>query len=367
MIDHVPEWIQLLVNQRVSRDISISSIESNMRIANGWINRIESGENCPLDLIFGYARAIDIDMDNFGSVFANSIGFDPGWQIVPINNTTSNFHFDYAGRPASITIPASESSLRTAIDNFVTTLNSHRKAVGVATGFRGLVEALPTVNPAEIWGLIVQRLYTIPYSWYPANLSQGGDLSQSWKRSAGWALEEVVVRRYSAALLLHGITISKETSDIQEFSRHLEINESKPDVVLYSEMEQDEIIVKNWIGALAVKASVAERRDDDVPWAAEVMNAGLIVPYVTMDVKSYPGRAPSVDGEYKANWNGVGEDGRNAKRSDVEDNGVFSGVFSFNRNTIPTHSRYVQPGNRIFSINWSNQNDELLQFIIANF
>ena len=118
---------------------------------------------------------------------------------------------DYAGHPASITIPACESSLRTAINNFVTTLNSHRKAVGIATGFVGLVSDLPGVNPAEIWGLIIQRLYTIPYSWEPANLSQGGDLAQSWKRSAGWALEEVVVQRYSAALLLHGITISKDT------------------------------------------------------------------------------------------------------------------------------------------------------------
>jgi hypothetical protein len=366
MSDNIPEWIQLLVAQRTSKNLSISSIESNMRIATGWINRIESGENCPLDLIFGYARAIDIDMDNFGSKLANSIGFNPGWNIVSVNDTRSHFHFDYAGHPASITIPASESSLRTAINNFVTTLNSHRKAIGVATGFIGLVRDLPGVNPAEIWGLIIQRLYTIPYSWEPANLSQGGDLSQSWKRSAGWALEEVVVRRYSAALLLHGITISKDTSDIREFSRHLGINESKPDVVLYSEIEQDEITRKNWIGALAVKASVAERRDDDVPWASEVMNAGLIVPYVTMDVKSYPGRAPSVDGEYKENWNGVGEDGRNAKRSDVEDDGVFSGVFSFNTNTIPTHSGYPQPGNRIFSIIWSNQNDELLQFILAN-
>ena len=358
----IPEWNKLLVEGRTKLGKSIPIIEAEMAIANGWVKRIESGEPCPLDLVFGYARTIGLDMDEFGSKFAESITFDPGWSIVSETHSSSRFHFDYSGHPATILIPTDGTSLRLAIDNFIATLNSNKKAEGITLGFMGLLRDLPTVNPAVVWGLIIQRLYTIPYSWNPDNLSPGGDLAQSWKRSAGWALEQVVVRRYSNALHLHGITISSDNKDIKEFSRAFHINESKPDVVLFSENKG----VKNWIGALAIKASVAERRDDDVPWAGEVMDAGMIVPYVTMDVKSYPGRAPSVDGEYKENWDGVGTDKRNAKRSDVEDQGVFSGVFSFNTNTKPTHPKYNTPGNRIFSIDWSNSNDELLQFILSN-
>ena len=356
------EWIVMLVGGRKETGKSISIIESEMRIANGWINQIESGESCPLELVFEYARTIGLDMDLFGSKFAKSVTFDPGWQIKTVNSSSCEFIFDYAGHLASIEIPISSAELRGAINNFISTLNSHKKAKAIALGFNGLLVDLPKVNPAVVWGLITQRLYTNKYSWNPGNLSQGGDLAQSWKRSAGWALEEVVVTRYKQDLHSHGIIISKETKDIQDFSVSLGINESKPDVVLFSESEGK----KSWIGALAVKASVAERRDDDVPWAGKVMNSGLIVPYVTMDVKSYPGRAPSVDGEYKQNWNEVGDDNRNAKRSDVEDQGVFSGVFSFNTNTIPTHPDYETPGNRIYSIDWGNSNDELFQFIISN-
>ena len=104
MTDDKAEWIKLLSEQRKSCGLTVPQIESKMNIASGWIKRIESGQNCPIELIFGYARAIDIDIDKFGSVFAKSTRFYSGWHISSVDKNRSKFHFDYAGHPASVEI-----------------------------------------------------------------------------------------------------------------------------------------------------------------------------------------------------------------------------------------------------------------------
>jgi len=60
------------------------------------------------------------------------------------------------------------------------------------------MELWPHANPSDIWWFVVSRAYHDPFN-HPAHYARL-DLGQSWKRTGGWALEEVLVRHYGPAL-----------------------------------------------------------------------------------------------------------------------------------------------------------------------
>ena len=89
------------------------------------------------------------------------------------------------------------------------------------------------------------------------------------------------------------------------------------------------------IGVIHVKASFAERRTDDVPMSQALVYARYISPLWTMDCKSFPSPEPVNRGELGKIFTGEGQDQRNAKRKDIENDDFFSACFSYNRNTRP--------------------------------
>lgn len=186
------------------------------------------------------------------------------------------------------------------------------------------------------------------------------DFTQSWKRTSGWALEEILVRYYGPFLKHKGINLY--IADGPEKQRIVEslkltdrVEPDKIDVVLSGETLEGPV----FFGVVHVKASFAERRTDDVPLSIALSKAGYTSVLWTMDCKSTPSAHPINRGEL-----GRVAGRRSAKRKDIEDEGYFTGCFSYNRRTQSSpHS--LPPERRVHVCDFSNPDDAFSQFILS--
>jgi hypothetical protein len=204
----------------------------------------------------------------------------------------------------------------------------------VANAYLKAASVWPNANPSDLWWFIVSRAYLDAFN-HPAQFARL-DLGQSWKRTGGWALEEVLVRHYRDALAAHGIRIfiargDEKASFLSQLQVADRLESDKVDVLLVGETQGGPLC----FGVVHVKSSFAERRTDDVPMSTALVEAGYTSPLWTMDCKSTPAHEPRNRGELGAARAGS-TDGRSAKRRDIEEDGYFSACFSYNRNTIPT-------------------------------
>ena len=164
------------------------------------------------------------------------------------------------------------------------------KTDAVANAFRRAVKLWPNANPSDVWTFLVNRAYCDRTNHPEANARL--NLEQSWKRTSGWALERVFVGHYREFLLENGITI-KVANKSEKSSLLGSLNESrivadKADVLITFDPGQCERL----LGVVHVKASLAERRTDDVPMSQALIEQGFISVFWTMDVKSFPGEHP---------------------------------------------------------------------------
>lgn len=113
-----------------------------------------------------------------------------------------------------------------------------------------------------------------------------------------------------------------------------------------------------FFGVVHVKASIAERRTDDVPMSQALSRAGYTSIFWTMDCKSTPSKRPVNRGEL-----GKLGDSRSAKRKDIEDEGYFTGCFSYNLNTIPSPPSLADE-QRIYVCDFTNPDDDFSRFIL---
>ena len=95
-----------------------------------------------------------------------------------------------------------------------------------------------------------------------------------------------------------------------------------------------------------------------------LVDARYISPLWTMDCKSFPSPEPINRGELGKVFTGEGQDRRNAKRKDIEDDGFFSACFSYNRNTRPTPLDTLAEA-RIYSCDFTNPDDAFTRFIVS--
>jgi len=112
-------------------------------------------------------------------------------------------------------------------------------------------------------------------------------------------------------------------------------------------------------GVVHVKASIAERRTDDVPMSHALVQAGYFSPLWTMDCKATPAALPVNRGEL-----GSDTGPKSAKRKDIEDDGYFSGCFSYNWNTKPTSQDHKGPG-FVSVCGFADPNDDFARAAIA--
>ncbi len=274
-------------------------------------------------------------------------------------------HFPYAKYDATYTLQ------HATVDQFNTVIKTLRnglarltdiaadndraiKTDSVAKAFLTAVKVWPHANPSDLWWFIIYRAYCDPFN-HPAQFARL-DFTQSWKRTAGWALEEVLVRHYGPFLQRHGIRLFiAESEEKQALVNSINVDDrleaDKIDVVLLGGKGQ------RFFGVVHVKASFAERRTDDVPMSTALVRAGYTSPLWTMDCKSMPAAKPINRGEL-----GDARGQRSAKRKDIEDEGYFTGCFSYNTNTQPS-VKPIAPERQVHVCDFQNPNDLFSRFI----
>jgi hypothetical protein len=216
----------------------------------------------------------------------------------------------------------------------------------------------PDANPSDLWTFLISRGYCDRSNHSASNARL--NLEQSWKRTSGWALEQVLVEHYGPFLNSRGITVKlcrkAEKAAFLEPVADPRVVPDKADVLITCRSRGSERL----LGVVHVKASIAERRTDDVPMSQALLEAGYLSVFWTMDSKSFPSAHPIDRGEF----GDASEDGISDKRRDFEEHGHFSACFSYNQNTVPTLDGSNAPA-RIFVCDFTNPDDRFARFLIG--
>ncbi|MCR4314717.1 MAG: BsaWI family type II restriction enzyme [Planctomycetes bacterium] len=203
----------------------------------------------------------------------------------------------------------------------------------VAKAFQKSVALCPTANPSDLWQHVVYR-----------NFIDLGHSDQQWKRVSGFALERALAMIYEDKLSTYDMRMRilnrpESRKVIASVGLENTVNTSKVD--LFIEGCRD----GRWevFGVIHVKASIAERIQDDVPASTSLMKKGLLSIMLTMDSKSYP--PPHGDGVNYGELGGrsFGTKKERIKRDYIEKNGQFDALFSFNLRT-PASPRSTESG-----------------------
>lgn len=369
---YLKQFLGKLRQLREKANLSESELEERLILGPGWIRRFEEGETIPsIDMLLAMLYQTGARLEDLlnglperpeAAEIERLIFAEREEKGIVIRFRYANFDASYVLQGA--TVEQFEEVIKTlrdglALSAFADEAQSEAiKSDAVSDGFLKAVRVWPHANPSDLWWFVIYRAYCDPYN-HPASFARL-DFTQSWKRTGGWALEEILVRHYGPFLKQHGInlfiaTVAKKREIVGGLKVGDRIEADKIDVVLTGDRKKGE----KFFGVVHVKASFAERRTDDVPMSTALVRGGFTSPLWTMDCKSMPGVAPVNRGEL-----GDADGGRrSAKRKDIEDEGYFTGCFSYNKNTIPSNGK-IPAERRIYVCDFRNPDDEFSQFIV---
>jgi transcriptional regulator with XRE-family HTH domain len=359
---------------RQKAGLTHAQLEERLILGPGWISRFESGETVPsIDMVLAILHETNATLSDLlqglpepeaaaveRCIFAEQTGDDIA------------VRFRYTNFDARYTLPNSTiedfekviKALRDGLARLAASADEEGeqseaiKTDAVARAFMTAAQLWPHANPSDLWWFIVYRAYCDPYN-HPAKFARL-DFTQSWKRTGGWALEEILVRHYGPFLKQKGVNLfiadgATKHRLMKTLTLTDRVEADKVDVVLTGDTSGGQKL----FGVVHVKASFAERRTDDVPLSAALTRAGYTSPLWTMDCKSTPGAQPINRGELG------GIEGRiSAKRKDIEEQGYFTGCFSYNKNTFPS-ALSLPIERRITVCDFSNADDAFSRFILS--
>ena len=366
---------------REKAGISPEDLDTRLILGPGWVRRFESGQTIPtLDVLVVLLSALGYELSDLLADLELPAEKETTTAAVErflsAEETDSDMlivHFRYADydatyRLAGATIEEFEDVIRVLRDGLASLVSegavdeSAIKTSAVARAFLRAMQLWPHANPSDVWWFVVSRAYHDPFN-HPAHYARL-DLGQSWKRTGGWALEEILVRHYGPALAKEGVriviaNIAERRHYISQLAVADRLEADKMDVLLLGDSDGE----ARCFGVVHVKASFAERRTDDVPMSEALVDAGYCSPLWTMDCKSTPSEEPVNRGELGVLMTD-GADKRSAKRKDIEDDGYFSACFSYNRRTRPTPPDQPARG-RIYVCDFSDPaGDAFARFVI---
>ena len=377
--DYLSHLFQRLHTFRQEAQLEPEQVEKDLVLGPGWIHAFESGATLPsLDMVVSmlslYGKTLrDLAEGIEGNAPSVKRSISPeevGDNLV--------LHFPYGQHNATYLLEGATGeqfqevilTLRNGLAQLANTGTERQdetietiKMESVANAFMKAVELWPQANPSDLWWFLVYRAYCDPYN-HPAQYARL-DFAQSWKRTAGWALELVLERQYGDTLAKQGINVIRKNSEhkarmLSGLNVAHRLEADKVDIMLTVGDGANE----RMIGVVHVKASFAERRTDDVPMSQALVDAGYLSPLWTMDCKSFPSPEPVNRGELGEVFTGEGQDRRNAKRKDIENDGFFSACFSYNRNTRPTPPD-IRARARIYSCDFTDPDDAFTRFVVA--
>ena len=347
---------------REALDLTQESLSERAGLDRSYIGGIERAERNPaLSTIIRLASALGVPPARLleGTTEEVSQQRSPGLFTAIEAHDGLLFRFRYGQYDAQYVLPAATIGEFDDVVNVLKSglLHARNRADAGCAAFLRAVSTWPTTNPSDLWTLVINRAYCDPNN-HPSTNGRL-NLEQSWKRTSGWALERIAVTHYRAFLERAGITI--KTGTIAEKRALLEpigtpnIVPDKADLLLTYRHRGGEIL----LGVIHVKASIAERRTDDVPMSQALIDAGFLSVFWTMDSKMFPSTVPMNRGEFGA----VEEQQLNDKRMDFEDRGLFSACFSYNTRTVPTPpNRNVAA--RILVCDFTNSDDLFARFVV---
>ena len=351
--------------------LTTDELEKRLILGPGWIRRYESGEaTLTLDILMAILSQTGATLDELSTGiptfhgahdFERFLAAEQKGEDLLVAFRYSQFDAEYILERCKI--DEFNEILRTLRDKLSQTSESETdlseaiKRDAVANAFLKAVDLWPHINPSDLWYFIIYRAYCDPFN-HPADYARL-DFAQSWKRTGGWALEEVLVRHYAPFLETKGIKIfiadaAMKREFLDEVITQERLESDKVDVVLVGKERSR----YKFFGVVHVKSSFAERRTDDVPMSHALAQAGYTSPLWTMDCKSSPSPRPHNRGEL-----GQANGARNAKRRDIEDEGYFTGCFSYNTNTVPSDTN-LPPERQIQVCDFTDPNDAFSRFII---
>jgi transcriptional regulator with XRE-family HTH domain len=359
-----------LQSLRERAGLTESALEERLILGPGWIGRFERGETVPsIDMVLAILHETNSSLVDLlqgmpepeAAAVERVIFAEQVENGILIRFNYANFDAEYA--LPGCTLDDFEAVIKTLRDGLSRLTNSdteHSEAIksdAVARAFLKAAELWPHANASDLWWFLVYRAYCDPYN-HPAQYARL-DFTQSWKRTGGWALEEILIRHYGPHLKRHGVNIfiadgAAKQKLVQGLKLADRVEADKIDVVLTGDTPKG----PQFFGVVHVKASFAERRTDDVPLSIALTKAGFTSPLWTMDCKSTPGTHPVNRGEL-----GVTDGKRSAKRKDIEDEGYFTGCFSYNKNTHPSPET-LPAERRVHVCNFANPDDTFSQFIL---
>ena len=248
----------------------------------------------------------------------------------------------------------SEGQYSQILSEFDKYYHSMAPAKSVTKAFLYAIKMCPDANPADLWWHVIYRTYLKKY---------GSD--QSWKRTAGFALEDVFADFYGPLLLPYGIYIScipkKDSYQVVvEMGISDRVAESKIDMLLRGSCLTGRLVI---FGGIHLKSSIAERIQDDAPASVVMMEAGYWSGFVTLDSKAFPpphGDAV-VRGEFGLRTNPDGA----LKRNYFEKRGQFDNCYSYNTRTIPSEDNPAFK-KRIYTLSFSDKKPDRFMTDIIN-
>lgn len=244
---------------------------------------------------------------------------------------------------------AQVAAARAKLDRLVETEKQVSDAVALA--FVAVVEMSPDANPSDLWQHVIYR-HVLDRGWS----------DNRWKRVSGFALERALVPIYQPRLASYGLRMRIfKQREANRFLGTIGVHIRATKVDLFIEGRRDE----RWrvFGAAHVKASIAERIQDDVPASTAFMDAGLVSIALTMDSKSYPPPHGDCVNYGELGGRSVGVEKERLKRNYVEVAGQFDGLFSFNLRTPPSPDE-TPSRKRIYTLSLGDpQPDQLVRFL----
>lgn len=345
---------------REALGLSQERLGADAKLDRSYIGGLERGERNPsLAAILNLARALQVPparlLEGIGE---EALALAPQTGMTTVEeegNLVIRFRYDRFD--AEYRLPGAN---RSQYDEILAILKvglagRTSKAATVSQTFLAAVHRWPHANPSDIWTFLVNRAYCDRANHPVANARL--NLEQSWKRTGGWALEQVLINHYGGFLKEHGIAVRissrSEKSRLLGTIKDSRIVPDKADILALRSSQDSEQL----LGVIHGKASISERRTDDVPMSQALIDAGYLSVFWTMDAKSFPAERPVNRGEFGS------VDDISDKRRDFEEHGHFSACFSYNRNTIPTPEK-SDATSRIFVCDFTNPDDHFARFLI---
>ncbi len=217
--------LQRLKEIRINAGVSEEQLEEQLILGRGWVARFESGETVPnLDLLLAMLHLLGSSATELFDrlEFATSPAEIERHIYAQTDGSDLLIHFQYSNHNAVYRLQnATEIQFELVIKELrnrlqrladADTPNSESiKKDAVARTFLLAVQTFPHTNPSDLWTFLVYRAYCDPFN-HPAKFARL-DFSQSWRRTGGWALEEILVRHYAGFLQSQGINIFIATGE----------------------------------------------------------------------------------------------------------------------------------------------------------